>query len=225
MNLGAISRPTLLNGLARALAAVVGMSFFTIGTFYLAILLIGGLWEGFGRGSFTAWFFLMLLYVYGTAFLAFHVACRPGLVRGLLLTILVLPAVGSFVQVAGTGGELTAAVDTFADNQDPEAVAEAEALLLKHQRRAGNPPHVQQLLFHLQNADSDRQRIRLVRLLARLTHQHEPSLELLRRLREETRGDPERAELHETVEEAIKAIRPPAPASPEGGAADTAGAG
>lgn len=209
------SRMGRLRLLLRLIGFTLAGAYVLIGTLVLLVLLIGGLWEGFGRQSYVLMFLGACLYVYGTAWVAFSFGRRPGRMRGLLLVLLVTPLVIHAARDAWHAVDLEEAAGVYARNGDPEAVATAREQLLAQGRRAGARDYVVVLHEALEAADNDHQRIRLVRLLGELSYQYEPLLESLRTLYRETGDDSGRSELHEATLEAIRDVNPYEPGLPE----------
>ena len=203
--------------IGRGLAGLVAVAYLLIGSMVLVILLFGGLWEGFGRNEFVFMFLATLVYIYGTVIVALRVTFAPNLMLSLLLIVLMIPALVYFAMTTpdSSSAELRQAATTYAENEDPEAVAAARDRLLDHGRRAGSPPQVRELVAHLEEAETDEQRIHLIRLLGEISYQHESLLEYLRLLREETRDNPERQALYRAAHEAIHQINPYEPEVPE----------
>lgn len=194
--------------LVRGLGYVLCVAYAVIGSILVLLLAIGGLWEGFARAGFAAFFLAMVVYVYGTAYLAYRFARAPGRASALLLVVLVAPAVVYIASRAGDSIALRQAAETYALNEDPQAVEEARRRLLEPGRRAGRKDYVAILLDHLEAAEADPQRIRLVCMLGELSYQHEGVLEALRRLRDATQTDTARKDLHAAVERALLQVNP-----------------
>ncbi|MDT8322361.1 MAG: hypothetical protein RQ826_17740 [Xanthomonadales bacterium] len=196
----------------RMLAQVSGFAVFAaylaLGTLVLLGLLIGGLWEGFGRQSYVLMFLAAVVYVYGTAWLAFSFGMRPGRVRGVLLAVLVIPVVISLIPSAHEGMALKEAARVYVADEEPAAVSEARERLLSQGRRAGRHGYIDILLEELDAAESDAQRVRLVVMLGELSYQYEPVLERLRAIYRDSQDDPERRALYHAVVEAIRGVNP-----------------
>ena len=209
-----------LRVLAQASGFTVFAAYIALGTLVLLMLLIGGLWEGFARQSYVLMFLLAVVYVYGTAWLAFSFGMRPGRVRGVLLAVLVLPLVVSQIPGFYADWEVREAARVYVADEDPAAVSEARERLLSQGRRSGRYGYIDILLEGLHGASEDEQRIRLVNLLGELSYQHEPLLETLRKLYRETENEVGRKALHEATLGALRGVNPYEPGLPEAHEAD-----
>ena len=197
-----------LRVLAQGIGFAIFATYVTIGSFVLFLLMIGGFWEGFSRQPYVLMFTGMCMYVYGTAWIAYSFGRRPGRVRGVLLAMLLIPAVIFMFRDSSGQAELNEAARIYIENSDPQAVEEARELMLAQGRRAGKPHHVALLLEALHEASNDEQRRRKVLMLGELSYQNEVVLESLRALRDETASDPQRQALHTAVIEAIRGVNP-----------------
>ena len=194
--------------LAWSAGLVICVGYIVIGTVIVLLLAIGGLWEGFARREFTLLFIATVIYVYGTAYLAFRFALEPRKPLGFLLLILVLPMLIYLASPDSNSRELRHAAENYALATDPEVVETARQRLVAHGRRAGHKDYIAVLLQHLDAAQSDRQRVRLVCMLGVLSYQHDAVQARLRELRAATRDDPNRGALRDAVERALLRINP-----------------
>ncbi len=199
---------TWVRVLAQAAGFTVFAAYIAFGTLVLLMLLIGGLWEGFGRQSYVLMFLAAVVYVYGTAWVAFSFGMRPGRVRGVLLAVLVLPLMISQIPGFYADWKVREAARVYVADDDPAAVSEARERLLSQGRRSGRYGYIDILLDGLDAAESDPQRVRLVVMLGELSYQHEPVLERLRALYRESEDDPERKTLYHAVVEALRGVNP-----------------
>ena len=197
-----------LRVLARAIGFAIFAAYVTIGAFVLFMMMIGGFWEGFSRQSYVLMFMGMCMYVYGTAWIAYSFGRRPGRVRGVILAMLLIPAVVFMFRDSSGQAELNEAARIYIENSDPQAVDVAREQLLAQGRRTGEPRHLALLLEALHEATDDEQRRRMVLMLGALSYQNETVLESLRALRDETASDPQRQALHTAVIEAIRGVNP-----------------
>ena len=197
-----------LRVLAQGIGFAIFAAYVTIGAFVLFLLMVGGFWEGFSRQSYVLMFTGMCVYVYGTAWIAYSFGRRPGRVRGVILAMLLIPAVIFMFRDSSGQAELNEATLIYIENSDPQAVEEARELMLAQGRRAGRPHHLGLLIEALHEASDDEQRRRMVLMLGELSYQNEVVLESLRALRDETASDPQRQALHTAVIEAIRGVNP-----------------
>ncbi len=194
--------------LARLGGFSLALAYLIIGTLFLLVLLVGGLWEGFARDTYRLMFLGAFVYVYGTAWLAFSFGRRPERVRGVTLAVLVAPVAVQMFLGIHSATQLRSAAKVYVADVDPVAVAEARETLLARGQRSGRHDYIDLLLDGLEDAADDKQRIRLVELLGKLSYQHQPLLETLRTLHRETENIPERRDLHKASLEAILSVNP-----------------
>lgn len=199
-------------GIGRLLARVAGigiaLSYLVGGTVVVIILAIAGLWEGFGRTTYVLQFLAACVYIYGTVWLALRFARQPGKRLGLVLAVLVLPAVVHLALAAFQTFDLRETVRTYAESEDPAAVDAAREELLALGRRSGRQHHIEELLAYLQQAEDDAARIHIIELLAEIAGSQEPVLEALRALRDAAAHDPARQKLYRIADDAIHRINP-----------------
>lgn len=178
------------------------------GSLLIVLTMIVGAMSGYVSNRDLLLFLILVAYVYSAAILAFWFGFRPSRPKGIVLAILLIPAIS--LHSAATLEELgkKRAARTYATSSDQEAIDRARAELLEIGRRSGNQGHVRVLLKHLKAAETDEERVRLVEILGQLSYKYEPLLRELRRLREETRGQSERTKLHQSVELAILEVNP-----------------
>lgn len=205
----------------RLFGFVAALGFLGLGSILIFILLIGGLWAGFGQAGYVLKFFALTVYVYGTSALALWLGFRPSKYRGLILVLLVIPGVVSVVRTPESDRrELRDAARVFAANESPAQSEKARETLLGQGRRAGRQPSVDILMDALAAADSDAERVRLLCVLGEISGQHPPLLDVLRGLRQATAGDPERQLLHEVTLHALYGVNPYENMAPGQGAAE-----
>jgi len=191
-----------------------------LGSILVFMLLIGGLWEGFGRTGYVLYFFAVFIYVYGTAALALWLGFRPSKPRGILLAVLVIPGVLNVVLSSSPErSELREAAHVFVANEESAQAELARETLMASGRRAGRQGHVDILLEALALAKSDAERVRLVCVLGELSYQYEPLLNALRELKAATADDSGRSQLHEVVIHALVGVNPYEGMGPGQGAA------
>ena len=198
----------------KVLAWAVGGAYVLLGTGFLIVLGVGGLWEGFAHRDFVLRFLGIAAYVYGTAAVAYWVGARQSRLGLLGLAMLVIPVV--VMAADGVRGrsqlEETARTAITAPEEATREAARRELLALG--QRAGRQPHVDELVRLLERAESDAVRMRVVTLLGGLSYLYEGAIEPLRRLHADTRDDPKRADLHAEVAAALGNMDPYTPLDP-----------
>lgn len=200
--------PKPLRLLWRCLGFGIASLYLAAGTLMLYILLLGGLWEGFGRSSYTLMFLAMVIYVYGTAVLGFYFGLRPGRLSGAVLCVLLIPAIIFLFSGESTRSHKLQLVQAFVHAEEPHTRDKARKELLTLGPRAGHQTHVAALLEELERAETDHQRQRIACLLAHVSHQHPPVLESLATLHEEVSGDPQRSALKQQLEQSLLLSKP-----------------
>lgn len=189
-------------------AYIVGAVYLTLGTALVVALAIAGFWQGFAERAFLLRFAVVAVYVYGTTYLAFRVGAHPTAWRAAALALLVLPGIVSVAAGGRRSYRLRDAARTAVLDADSSARAEARSALTALGPRAGDPPHVAELLQLLRQAGDDEVRLRGVELLGATSYQSRGVLDELRQIRDETADDPLRAELHAAVVTAIGQVNP-----------------
>lgn len=187
---------------------LLGLFYGIIGSIVLILLLIIGFWEGFRRLDFTLSFILIAVYVYGTAAFAFYAGSKPSKAKGVFLLILILPAIWLGISGSQKKSSINSLAETYTTSENSEDVKSAEKQLLELGKRAGAKPAVVTLLEHLKKAESDEQKIHILRVLGKISYQYEPLLAHLRIMHFETKSDSNRVALHEAVEEALLEVNP-----------------
>lgn len=202
------SLPKPLRLLWRCLGFGIGSLYLAAGTLVLYVLLLGGLWEGFGRSSYTVTFLAMVLYVYGTAALGFYFGLRPGRLSGAILCLLLIPALVFLLSSESTQNHKRELVQAFVHADEPQVRDQARRELLSLGPRAGRQPHIDALLNELERAETDQQRQRIVCLLGRVSHQHPPVIEALEALYGKVSTDPQRSALAQQLELSLLLSKP-----------------
>ena len=194
----------------RCLGFGIGGLYLAMGTLVLYVLLIGGLWEGFGRASYVAMFLAMVVYVYATACVAFYFGLRPNKLSGVVLTVLLIPALALMLSTESTRSEQVTLAQDFVHASDPQQREAARHELLTLGQRAGQQAHVSTLLDELAAAETDSQRRRIVCLIGQLSHQHGPVIDALKALQHELGDDPQRALLSQEIQQSLLLTEPQA---------------
>jgi len=192
----------------KVFAWTVAVAFLAIGGPFLIALTIASVWSGTPpHGSFAA-YLAYTVYVLGGALAAIWVGLHPSRLGAAALVALLVPSALSFAGTERRSRALVEEARTAVTAPDEQARERAAAGLMELGRRAGHQPHVEELLLRLRVASDDERRQRAVGLLGALAYENPPVLDELRALEEETRADPERIELHDSLVAAIRAIDP-----------------
>jgi len=213
MNRDAASSQTkaaLWGAALRLLGLFTVVTYLVFGNLLLFVLYMGGAFVAFAQPTYVAGFLAAVVYVYGTIWVGWRLLRRPSPRLGLFLGVLLLPVLfeAGRSYLMHESENLAETVAVYAQSDDPQVVAAARETLLEKGRRAGNPPQVRLLLSHLEQAEEDATRIRLIELLGELSYQNQQLLDMLEALMDQTRDDPDRQAVYEAAREAAGKVNP-----------------